>query len=91
MPSRMRWVRNHADLAVIPYFCSTSRAEMPFLLLTISNSTNSQVRSAMCEPWKMVPVVTENCLRHALHVHSRRWVPVPRFVVRDTPLRGLMK
>ena len=44
---------------------SISRAATPSLLAHISKTTNSQVRRGILVPWKIVPVRTENCLRHS--------------------------
>ncbi len=74
MASRMRWSMNHADFGDRLYFRSISRAETPFPLAHISNTTNSQVRMLMWLPWNTVPVVTENCLRQVAHFHTRRCV-----------------
>jgi hypothetical protein len=70
---------------------SISRAETPFFEAHISNTTNSQVRTATFEPWKIVPVRTENCLRQLAHFQTRRSDLEPVRVDRDSPLAGFRK
>ena len=81
--SRMRCSMNHAVFGVRSYLRSISRALTPFLLDAISNTTNTQVRTGMCEPWKIVPVRTENCLRQVAHFQTRRCDRDPRVVLRE--------
>lgn len=82
---------NHAVLAVRSYLRSISRAATPFLLAHISKITNSHLRRLILVPWKIVPVRTENCLRHAPHFHTRRCEAAPVRVLRLTPFSGLRK
>jgi hypothetical protein len=72
---------NHA---VLPYLRSISRAATPFFELHISNTTMSQIRTGILVPRKMESVRTENCLRHSVHFHTRRIVPVPVRVLRTS-------
>jgi len=88
MASRMRWSMNHAVRAQTPYLRSISRAETPFLLAHISNTTSIHVRRDTFVPWKTVPVSTENCLRQEKHRHTRRMVAAPVRVLRDSPFVG---
>ncbi len=75
---------NHADLAVRSYLRSISRAETPFLLAHISNTTNSHVRTGILVPWKIVPLSTENCLRQWPHFQTRRCEFAPVRVLRPS-------
>ncbi len=63
---------NQAVFGVRSYLRSISRALIPFLDEHISKITNTQERTGILEPWKIVPVSTENCLRQAAHFHTRR-------------------
>src|SRR5579863_5782224 len=80
-----------AVLGATRYFRSISRAAIPFLLAHISKNTSSQTRSGTFDPWKIVPVIAENCFRHFLHCHKRRWLIAPVRVFLAVPSRGLMK
>src|SRR4051812_30852362 len=87
----MRWVMYQAVFGVSLYLRWTSRAESPFLQEHISNTTNSHVRTGTLEPWKIVPVRTENCLRQAAHFQTRRSDVEPVRVLREAPFEGFRK
>ena len=70
--SLIRWHMYQAVFGVRSYLRSISRALTPFLLDAISNTTKTQDRTGILEPWKIVPVRTENCLRQAAHFQTRR-------------------
>jgi len=63
---------------------------MPFLAAHISKITISHVRTGIFDPWKIVPVRTENCLRHAPHFHTLRCDMLPVRVLRAVPFSGRM-
>jgi len=88
MASRMRCIMNQAVREHTPYLRSISRAATPFLEAHISKNTRTQVRSETLEPWKIVPVVTENCFRQVQHCQTRRSLMVPVRVLRLRPLAG---
>src|SRR3954451_20750349 len=87
----MRCSMNQAVLGVRSYLRSISRAETPFFDAHISNTTNSQVRTGTFEPWKIVPVRTENCLRQLAHFQTRRSDFEPVRVERLEPSLGVRK
>src|ERR1700694_1189771 len=89
--SRIRWVMNQAVFGATPYLRAISLAAIPFLFAHISKNTNSQIRKDTLEPWKTVPVVTENCERQSRHFQTRRSETEPRVVLRETPLSGFRK
>lgn len=92
MASRSRWSRYQAVSGVRPCIRSISRALIPFLAEHICTMTISQTSMGTFVPWKIVPVRTENCLRHLAHFQTRRWLMV-RFgpVARLVPLAGFRK
>src|SRR5664280_540104 len=91
MASRSRWSMCQAVSTVTPYLRLTSRALIPFLSLHISTMTNSQIAIGTLVPWKIVPVRTENCLRHPAHFQTRRWLVDPVRVGRPLPVLGCRK
>jgi hypothetical protein len=76
---------NHAVLGATPYLRSISRAATPFLEAHISATTMSQMRSSTFDPWKIVLVMAENCLRQSPHFQTRRSDTLPVRVLRPDP------
>jgi hypothetical protein len=60
---------------------------MPFLLAHTWAVMSTQVRTGTLEPWKIISVRTENCLRQVLllHFQTRRYEREPVRVARDLP------
>ncbi len=82
---------NQAVLFVTEYLRSISRAATPFLLAHISKTTNIHLRRLILVPWKIVPVSTLNCFRHAPQNHRRRSLLAPVRVLRLMPFSGVRK
>jgi hypothetical protein len=64
---------------------------MPFLLETMANMTMTHFGSGILEPWKIVPVSTEDCFRHLAHFQTRRMDRLPCFPVAREPDLGFRK
>src|ERR1035437_2245879 len=85
MASRMRSSMNHADFCVTPSDRASSCDEMLFLLLAMSQTAGSHLSQPNGLSSKMVPTLSENCLRQPLHFQIRR---VERNEVPPCPQRG---
>src|SRR5579864_6973164 len=72
MASRMRCSMNHADFCVTPCDRANSCDEMLFLALAISHTAGSHLSHPSGLSSKMVPTLSENCLRQPLHFQIRR-------------------
>ncbi len=91
MAERMRCSMCQAVLMVTPYLRSTSRALMPFLAVTMSKMTRTQVRIGIFVACRIVSVSTENCLRQSRHFQTRRSLMVPAAVLRLALLSGTIR
>src|ERR1700726_3578402 len=85
MARRMRWLINHADFWVIPRSRASWCELRPFLPAEYSQIAGSHLESEIGESSKIVPFLTENCLRQSLHRHSDRVAMCPTF---SAPQKG---
>src|ERR1035437_5426582 len=76
---RMRWLMNHADFCVIPRSRASWCELRPFLPAEYSQIAGSHLERGIGESSKIVPFLTENCLRQSLQRHSERVAMCPTF------------